>query len=72
MNEKALALFFYEQCAGTFTGHMANVPNNPTIHTLVRASSEKGSSGNTYAATKNDFAKFLRGMADQLESADKF
>ena len=66
MNEKTLAKFFYEQCAGTHSGHMANIANNPVLFGLIRAAS--GRNDNCYAATQTEFAKMLREMADQLDS----
>jgi hypothetical protein len=65
MNE-TLAKFFYEQCAGTTSGHMAMVPNNPTMFALVRAYT--GKHDNCYAATEKQFAEMLREMADALDS----
>ena len=67
MNEKedALAEFFYEQCAGTTSGHMALIPNNPVIFGLVRAVT--GTSDNCHAASQTEFAELLRDMADFLD-----
>ena len=62
-SDKALASYFYEQCAGTYTGHMANVPNNPVLNGLVRACG---------AESKKDFADLLRRFADALDSDDAF
>lgn len=66
MNEKTLAKYFYEQCAGTHSGHMANIANNPVLFGLISAAT--GRNDNCYAATKNEFAKLLRDIAYQLES----
>ena len=63
---KAFATFFYEQCAGTFAGHMANVANNPVLFGMISAASGKQDS--CYAATKTEFAELLRTMADDLDS----
>lgn len=69
MNNKTLARFFYEQCAGSTTGHMAMVPNNPVIFGLIKACSNH--SDNSYAATEMDFAEILRGMADSLDESEQ-
>jgi hypothetical protein len=66
MNEKALAKFFYEQCAGTYSGHMSHIANNPVLFGLISAST--GTKDQCYAATQAAFAKLLREMADQLDS----
>ena len=66
MNEKALAKFFYEQCAGTYSGHMSHIANNPVLFGLISAST--GTKDQYYAATQAAFAKLLREMADQLDS----
>lgn len=65
MNE-TLAKFFYEQCAGTFAGHMGMVPNNPTLFALVQATG--GKQDNMYACTQTEFAALLRNMAGALEN----
>lgn len=61
-----MAKLFYEQCAGTTTGQMALVPNNPVLFGLVGAHSEK--IDNCYSATQTEFAVFLRGVADALDA----
>lgn len=61
---KPMAEFFYEQCAGTFSGHMAHVANNPVLFGVVKAHSE--TEGDVYAATKAEFAELLRSIADEL------
>ena len=63
---ETLAKFFYEQCAGTSTGHMAMIPNSPVMFGLVKAYS--GVKDNCYAATQKQFAKMLREMADSLDN----
>ena len=63
---KAMAKFFYEQCAGTYCGHMANVANNPTLFGLCAAHAEKADS--VYALTQTDFAALLHVIANELES----
>lgn len=66
MRKDAIADLFYEQCAGTFSGHMANVPNNPVIFSLVWSATESTGIGGR-AATKEEFAVFLREIADMLD-----
>ena len=68
MNEKALAKFFYEQCAGTYSGHMSHIANNPVLFGLISASTGTKDQDQCYAATQAAFAKLLREMADQLDS----
>jgi hypothetical protein len=58
-----MAEFFMEQCAGTYTGHMANIPNNPVLFGIIQAHR---------AMDKQDFARFLRQVADQLTKEQKF
>lgn len=65
MNNKTLAKFFYEQCAGTTSGHMAMVPNNPTLFALISATGDLSDS--CYATTQTEFASFLREMAEALD-----
>ena len=57
-SDKALAEYFYDQCAGSYTGHMANVPNNPVLHGLMLACGVK---------SKKDFASQLRKFADAID-----
>ena len=52
------ALLFYEQCLGESNGHMAMIPNNPVIQSIATAHGIK---------TKEDFACFLREVADYLD-----
>jgi len=60
---EAVAEYFYDQCAGMYSGHMAAIPNNPVIYGLIKAHS---------ADQKVDFARFLRQVADKLEAEPKF
>jgi len=66
---KLLAKFFYEQCAGTTAGHMANIPNNPVLFSLIQGFSSGHK--NINAVEQEDFIKFLRLIADELESESK-
>lgn len=66
---KGMAKFFYEQCAGSYTGHMANVPNNPTLFGIMKAHTE--TMDNCYAMTQTEFANFLNAVADNLRGSDE-
>lgn len=68
MNKK-LAKVFYEMCAGSHSGHMANIPNNPVIYSILRAMSE-GRDDQCYAMSLSEFAITLRDMADAIESRE--
>lgn len=57
------AEFFYDQCAGHYAGHMANIPNNPTLYGLCFAHRIMG---------KSDFILFLKGVIEQLEKEQPF
>ena len=63
--EEAFATLFYEQCAGTTAGHMAPIPNNPVLFSMVKAKMNNHS--HTHAASKNEFAELLREIARTLE-----
>jgi hypothetical protein len=58
---KAMAKYFYEQCAGTYSGHMANVANNPVLFGIIGAHTDQRD--NCYAASQAVFADFLRRVA---------
>jgi len=60
---KESAQFFTEQCRGEHTGHMAMIPNNPTLHGFCKAYGVK---------TDCDFACFLRSVADALTEGKEF
>lgn len=60
---EAMARYFYEQCAGEHNGSMASMPNNPVLHGLMMAHSVNG---------YDDFARFLRQVADQLTKEQQF
>ena len=69
---KALAEFFYEQCVGTQPGHMALLPNNPILFSLLENVANANTGGvtmsrNHHAMTKPEFAIFLRNVADTLD-----
>lgn len=62
---KELASFVYEQIAGTNCGHMANLPNNAVLFSLLATHSKQPD--NCYAMSKTEFVAFLKGVVDALE-----
>ncbi len=62
MESKTVANFFYEECTGVTT--YANVPHNKAIYHLVQARTNSHRGGP--AATKEEFADFLKDVADKL------
>jgi len=54
---EAIANLFYEQCMGTHSGHMANIPNNPVLMSICVASGVKD---------VNSFKQFLASVDDHL------
>ena len=61
---KGMANFFYQQCAGSFGGHMGNVPNNPTLYGFSFSHSTTPS--NLHAMSIEEFAKMLEAIAKEL------
>lgn len=61
---KGTANFFYEQCTGASSGHMAMIPNSTILHSLIKA--HTGSRCNVNAATKEEFADMLSVIASRL------
>lgn len=66
---KELARFFMDQCAGSYSGHMSNIPNNPTLFGLCLAHNVATPGGRP---DKKDFAVFLRAVATALDGDDAF
>lgn len=60
---KGTAVFFKDQIIGGHNGHMAEIPNNPTLQGLTIAHG-------VYNST-SDFCAFLRAVADQLDGGEK-
>lgn len=58
-----MAQFFMDQCVGDHNGHMAAIANNPVIMSVCKAHG---------VSTKEDFARFLRQVADQLTKEQPF
>ncbi len=65
---EAMAKFFYEQVAGTSSGHMSNIANNPTLFGITAAHSSRVDS--CYSMTRTEFAEFLKGVAEKLNTDD--
>ena len=66
MNEpitKREAEFFMDQCIGTSNGHMAEIPNAPTIRSIFSAYV----GGDHLRGSGKEFAIFLHAVADQLD-----
>ena len=62
---KEVAEFFYEQCAGEYSGHMSTIPNNPTVQGLLRA---HGITNPRHPDSLKQFAEFCRLVAEQLDN----
>ena len=60
---KILAKIIMEQCIGSYSGHMASIPNNPIIYSMFRAVMTEHNTRND----EKDFAIALRKIADALE-----
>ena len=58
-----VAEYFMEQCMGETSGHMAMIPNNPTLFGLCKAHRIN---------SKEHFAAFLRDVANELEKKQLF
>lgn len=64
---KELAEFFYDQCCGQHAGHMAMLPNNPVLHSLMRGLGVI-SPNNVGNNEREKFAEMLRQLAYELET----
>jgi len=62
--DKTIAKFFYDQVVGAQVGHMANIPNNPVLSSLVCAQTGE------YSPTEAQFAAMLREIADCLDGGE--
>lgn len=60
---KPVAQLFLEQCVGSTSGHMAAIPNSPTIQTIIGCHVPSQRENIHF----KDFAEFLRQVADQLD-----
>ena len=63
MVSEPMAELFMEQCIGEHNGSMALIPNNPVLYGVGKAHRIN---------TKDDFARFLRQVADQLTKEQPF
>lgn len=61
-DKQRIAKLFYDQCLGGYSGHMASIPHNPQINSIVSAFCE--------TRNKKGFIKFLRECADALETLE--
>lgn len=53
----SIANLVYDQMMGTYSGHMANIPNNPTLMSICNASG---------VTDRKTFKEFLKQVADKL------
>jgi len=67
--DKIVAELFYQQCAGSTTGHMAMIPNNPVLHGMLSAAYPDFACG-VHACSKEQFAEFLQQASEALRSHD--
>jgi len=58
----AMAELFCDQCIGESSGHMAMIPNNPTLDAMAKAHG---------VMNKEQFAEFLRACADWLDGGGR-
>lgn len=65
MISKELADFFIDQCFGSHNGHMAPVPNNPTLQGLARAHGVVDRNGEV---SNRRVKAFLREIYDRIET----
>jgi len=61
----ATAKLFVTQCIGGYSGHMAEIAFSPTIRAIIECHGINTTAWD-YQDTHNDFATFLRMVADQL------
>ena len=64
MVSEPMAELFMDQCIGSYNGHMSAIPNNAVIDGICRAHRVNNK--------KEDFARFLRQVADQLTKEQVF
>lgn len=63
MVSEAMAELFYDQCGGESNGHMAAIPNSPILQSILNVHK---------ANTREEFAGFLRQVAEQLTKEQPF
>jgi hypothetical protein len=54
---ESIAKLFYDQIMGTYSGHMAHIPNNPVLKSICEASGVVG---------QETFKEFLTEVAEKL------
>lgn len=69
MVSKETAEHFMELCAGSHSGHMANIPNNPSLMVFCQAHGLSTSNG---FPNRRDFAHFLREASAKLLQDEQF
>ena len=60
---KELAELFFQQCCGSYSGHMAMIPNNPVLHSIFIAC---GINAEHDRDSRAKFAAKLRQIADAI------
>jgi hypothetical protein len=63
MHDK-VAEFFYQQCTGGYSGHMAEIPHNPQLHAFTNIFCGP-------VVNRTSFATFLEEMAKALRQKDE-
>jgi len=58
---ESIANLFFDQCFGSYSGHMSSIPNNPTLKSICEACGVK---------SKNDFKEFLKLVSDNIERSN--
>lgn len=53
----SIAELFYQQCIGSYSGHMSNIPNNPVLNSICLASG---------ANDRASFKEFLKQVAENI------
>lgn len=58
---ESIAKLFYDQCMGSTSGHMANIPNSPILSAICLASG---------VVNENDFKQFLIDVSEELDGGN--
>ena len=58
-----ISKFFYSQCCGMYSGHMAAIPNNPLLFSLFSSFGQHEG----HSLSEKAFANALRSIADSLD-----
>lgn len=65
--DKAMANLFFEQCCGDYNGHMADIPFNPPIQSLLMSCGVPPRRSDNLDERKQVFLKLLREFAFDIE-----